>query len=153
MQCKHFVSSGSKNLEPLARLLKLSHSRCPRWPSDMPQASSRRNSPIRHVRRSRAACSRTTSCKAVEKRAVTACFTAVSLVMTRDVVVCRPNDWLHEVWSRMKERKLKNVPITYQDSQPPGVLNVRDALQTLLEKVENEKSLLRDYMMGVGFYW
>jgi hypothetical protein len=53
----------------------------------------------------------------------------------------------------MKERKLKNVLITYQDSQPPGVLNVRDALQTLLEKVENEKSLLRDYMMGVGFYW
>ena len=32
------------------------------------------------------------------------CITAASLVMTRDVIVCRPGDWLHEVWSRMKER-------------------------------------------------
>ena len=51
------------------------------------------------------------------------CITAASLVMTWDVVVCQPGDWLHEVWSRMKERGFKNVPITDRDSRPVGVLN------------------------------
>jgi signal-transduction protein with cAMP-binding, CBS, and nucleotidyltransferase domain len=80
------------------------------------------------------------------------CITATSLVMTRDVVVCRPGDWLHEVWSKMKERGLKNVPITDQDSRPMGLLNARDALQGLLQEVENEESLLRDYVMGFGYH-
>jgi CBS domain-containing protein len=82
----------------------------------------------------------------------TACVTAVSLVMTRNVVACRPHDWLHEVWSKMKERGLKNVPITDRDSRPVGVLNARDALQVLLEEVENEELLLRDYVMGIGYH-
>lgn len=80
------------------------------------------------------------------------CITAASLVMTRDVVVCQPGDWLREVWSTMKERGLKNIPITDQDLRPVGVLNARDALQVLLEKVENEESLLRDYVMCVGYH-
>jgi len=80
------------------------------------------------------------------------CITAVALVMTQDVVSCRPVDWLHDVWSKMKERGLKNVPVTNQDSRPVGVLNARDALQLLLEEVENEESLLRDYVMCVGYH-
>ena len=78
--------------------------------------------------------------------------TAVSLVMTRDVVVCRPGDRLQDVWSKMKERGLKNVPVTDQESRPVGVLNARDALKVLLKEVENEESLLRDYVMGVGYH-
>ena len=80
------------------------------------------------------------------------CVTAASLAMTRDVVVCRPRDWVQKVWSTMKERGLKNVPITDQDSRPVGVLNARDALQALLEEVENEELLLRDYVMCVGYH-
>jgi len=81
-----------------------------------------------------------------------ACIAAASLVMTRDVVVCRPTDWLREVWSTMKERRFKNVPVTDPDSRPIGVLNARDALQVLLEEVENDELLLRDYVMGIGFH-
>ena len=80
------------------------------------------------------------------------CMTAASLVMTRDVVFCHPGDWLNEVWSKMKERRLKNVPIADQDSRPVGVLNARDALQLLLKQSVNEESLLRDYVMGVGYH-
>ena len=79
-------------------------------------------------------------------------MTPVSLTMTRDATVCRPDDWLREVWSKMKERSFKNVPITDRDSRPVGVLNARDALQVLLKEVENEESLLRDYVMGIGFH-
>jgi len=81
----------------------------------------------------------------------TSCTTAASLVMTRDVVVCQPGDWLNEVWAKMKEHGLKNVPVTDRDCRPAGVLNARDALQMLLKEVENEESLLRDYVMCVGY--
>ena len=60
--------------------------------------------------------------------------------MTRTVVLCRPGDRLHEVWSVMKERRLKNIPIVDQDVRPLGVLNARDALEALLEEVEYEES-------------
>lgn len=71
--------------------------------------------------------------------------------MTRDVVVCHPDDWVEEVWSTMKQRGLKNIPITDSDSRPLGVLNVKDALEVLLEEVESEDLLLREYVMNIGY--
>lgn len=80
------------------------------------------------------------------------CTTAASAVMTRTVILCRPGDLLQEVWSVMKERRLKNIPIVDQDVRPLGVLNARDALEALLEEVEYEEVLLRDYVMCVGYH-
>lgn len=79
------------------------------------------------------------------------CMTAVSSVMTRDVVLCRPGDLLHDVWVRMKERSLKNIPVADQNLRPLGVLNARDILQVLLKESEDEEAMLRDYVMGVGY--
>ena len=79
------------------------------------------------------------------------CTTGLSSVMTRDVTSCRQKDWLHDIWGVMKERQLKNVPITDDASRPIGILNARDALQALMQEVEQEESLLRDYVMCVGY--
>jgi hypothetical protein len=38
-----------------------------------------------------------------------------------------------------------------QGSKPLGVLNARDVLQSLLQDVEYEEELLRDYVMNVGY--
>jgi len=81
------------------------------------------------------------------------CTTAVSAVMTREVTCCRPEDLLTYVWSIMKERGLKHVPIVDKSARPLGVLYARDALQVLLREVEYEELLLRDYVMGVGYRW
>jgi predicted transcriptional regulator len=75
-----------------------------------------------------------------------------SAVMTKEVLACRPGDLLNEVWSRMKDRGLKNIPIIDQDCRPLGVLNARDALQALMQEVENEEALLRDYVMCAGYH-
>ena len=72
-------------------------------------------------------------------------------VMTRDVTHCHPDDLLHHVWSIMKERGFLHIPIVDQESRPCGVLNARDALQALLGESEDEESLLRDYVMGIGY--
>jgi CBS domain-containing protein len=79
------------------------------------------------------------------------CTMAVSLAMTRDVGVCQPGELLQDVWKRMKERKLKNIPVVDKDSRPVGVLHARDIFQVLLEESKNEESMLRDYVMGIGY--
>jgi len=79
------------------------------------------------------------------------CTMAASLAMTRDVVVCRPDELLQDVWKRMKERKLKTIPVVNEDSRPMGVLHARDILQVLLEESGDEESMLRDYIMGIGY--
>ena len=76
--------------------------------------------------------------------------TAVSVAMTRAVVSCRPGDLLHDVWKTMKERRLKNVPVLDENRRPIGMLNARDLLEALLEEVEHEEFLLRDYVMSIG---
>lgn len=80
------------------------------------------------------------------------CTIAASSVMTRTVVHCQPNDVLSNVWSIMKDRGLKNLPVLDRDSRPIGVLNARDALELLREEVEYEEVLLRDYVMCVGWH-
>lgn len=79
------------------------------------------------------------------------CKAAVGSVMTRDVISCRPGDSLQDVWSIMREKKFLHVPIVNDDLKPLGVINERDALRLLLEGVEYEEALLRDYVMGVGY--
>ena len=80
------------------------------------------------------------------------CITAGALVMNREVVLCWPTDSLHDVWARMKERGLKNVPVVDRESRPLGLLNARDILQGLLNESEDEETLLRDYVLGLGYH-
>lgn len=80
-----------------------------------------------------------------------ACTAAVRTVMTRDVVYCRPSQLLRDVWSVMKERNVLHVPVVDQEDRPIGVLTARDALQALMSEVEHEESLLRDYVLGIGY--
>jgi CBS domain-containing protein len=81
-----------------------------------------------------------------------ACGVSAALVMSVDVLQCAPGDRLHDVWLKMKARGLKNIPIVGAEGRPIGVLNARDALDALLKEVKVEESLLRDYVMGVGYH-
>jgi CBS domain-containing protein len=80
------------------------------------------------------------------------CTTAVSSVMTREVVACSPRDRLNDVWSIMKNRGLRHIPIVDKDSKPLGIIYARDALQTMLTEVQDEQELLRDYVMCAGYH-
>lgn len=79
------------------------------------------------------------------------CVVLASVAMTHDVMLCRSGDVLEDLWTRMKERSLKNVPFVDQDSRPVGVLNARDMLQALLKESANEEAMMRDYVMGIGY--
>jgi CBS domain-containing protein len=79
------------------------------------------------------------------------CTMAAPLAMTPDIVVCRPDELLQDVWKRMKERRLKDIPVVDQDARQLGVLHARDILQVLLAESQDEESILRDYVMGIGY--
>lgn len=81
-----------------------------------------------------------------------ACTTAASAVMTRDVVCCRPQDFLDDVWATMKDRGLKHIPVIDHGSHPIGLVIARDVLDALLDEVEYEEQLLRDYVMSIGYH-
>ncbi len=79
------------------------------------------------------------------------CTEGVADIMTREVVKCGPDDYLRNVWDIMKSKALKQLPISDARSRPLGVLYANDALQLLLQEVEYEEDLLRDYVMGMGY--
>ena len=77
---------------------------------------------------------------------------AARAAMTKEVISCRPEDPVSDVWSKMKQHSLRHIPIVDDRSHPIGVINARDALQALLEGAANEVELLRDYVMSVGYH-
>ena len=81
-----------------------------------------------------------------------ACTISVSNLMTRDVISCQSKDWLHDVWSLMKARTIRCVPVIDGDAKLLGILSARDALQALLTEVQDEEELLRDYVMSYGYH-
>lgn len=79
------------------------------------------------------------------------CMTTASHVMIRDVTYCSAGDSLSDVLSAMAQHGFVHVPVLDEKSRPTGVVNARDALRALLAEEEYEESLLRDYVMGVGY--
>lgn len=79
------------------------------------------------------------------------CMARVDSIMTSDVIFCRPDEALKDIWSVMKARGLQRIPIVDQCRKPIGVIYARDALQRLLGEVESDEALLRDYVMDVGY--
>ena len=80
-----------------------------------------------------------------------ACTTAAADVMTRDVTYCRPTDSLADVLSTMEKRGFIHIPVVDEKFEPWGVVNARDALRALMAEGNYEASLLRDYVMGIGY--
>lgn len=80
-----------------------------------------------------------------------ACTTLAASLMTRDVAFCHPADDLANVLAMMQARGFVHVPVIDQQAIPSGVLNARDALRELLTEEQYEESLLRDYVMGIGY--
>ncbi len=79
------------------------------------------------------------------------CTSRVDTIMTHDVVSYGLDKPLHDIWSVMKSRGLQRIPLIGEDGKPVGIIYARDALQCLLGEAENDETLLRDYVMDVGY--
>lgn len=81
-----------------------------------------------------------------------ACRTLAADVMTQEVTSCRPTDCLPDVLSMMQRRGFLHIPVVDESYRPLGVINAHDAFRALMAEEEYEGSLLRDYVMGIGYH-
>lgn len=79
------------------------------------------------------------------------CTMPAASVMTREIVACRPEESLKEIWQVMKERSLKNIPVIDDQRRPLAIVSARQVMRVLMEEAEYEEELLRDYVTCMGY--
>ena len=72
-------------------------------------------------------------------------------IMVRQVAFCHGTDLLPDVLTMMAELGFVHVPVIDHEFKPVGIVTARDAMRALLAEEQYEASLLRDYVMGVGY--
>jgi predicted transcriptional regulator len=72
-------------------------------------------------------------------------------IMTKPVLSCHMNEALEQVWAVMTSRTLPCAPSLDDDGRAQGVLFARDVAIALLDELNYDEKLLRDYVMGVGY--
>jgi CBS domain-containing protein len=75
----------------------------------------------------------------------------VGNIMTRPIFSCHLEQTLAHVWEIVNARALRAVPILDDSGRPLGVVHARDLARALLDEVDEEEVLLRDYVLGVGY--
>ena len=68
-------------------------------------------------------------------------------IMTRDVVVCVPEDDLDYVMGVMTQKGIRHVPIMV-GARPEGIISIRDLIEERLEACQLEVRTLSDFISG-----
>ena len=76
---------------------------------------------------------------------------SVGDVMTNSVLSCHVDHTLQRVWDSMNARTVRSVPVLDDSGRPQGVVHARDLARALLNEVDEEEVLLRDYVLGIGY--
>lgn len=69
----------------------------------------------------------------------------VSVLMTRDVKTCSPEDTINSVMELMTGRRIRHVPVV-QDGSLAGIISIGDAVKNRLHELEHEAEHLREYI-------
>ena len=72
-------------------------------------------------------------------------------IMTKPALTCHIDEALEQVWAVMTSRTLPCAPILDDAGRAQGVLFARDVAIALIDEVNYDEGLLRDYVMGVGY--
>ena len=72
-------------------------------------------------------------------------------MMTRPILSCHLAQELQGVWESMNARSVRAVPVLDDYGRPQGVVHAHDIARAVLNEVNEEEGLLRDYVMGVGY--
>lgn len=72
---------------------------------------------------------------------------AVSDVMSRSFPVCSVDDTLKHVMEQMTRTRNRHVPVV-EDGQLRGLVSIGDVVKHLVDEVELESRVLRDYVGG-----
>ena len=77
----------------------------------------------------------------------TANATAVSEIMTRDVLVVRPEHTIEECMALMTERRIRHLPVL-EGTRLIGILSIRDLVDALVSQKQFVIEQLENYITG-----
>jgi CBS domain-containing protein len=80
-----------------------------------------------------------------------ACGFNAGAIMTKPLLSCHVDEALEQVWAVMHSQTLQCAPLLDDDGRAQGVVHARDVAIALLDEVNYEELLLRNYVMGVGY--
>jgi CBS domain-containing protein len=95
--------------------------------------------------------SKTDIMKALISEGVDAVNVSTGTVMTNSIFSCHADQALQRVWTSMNAKSLRCVPVLDDSGRPQGVVHARDLARALLDEVNEEELLLRDYVLGIGY--
>jgi CBS domain-containing protein len=72
-------------------------------------------------------------------------------VMTSPVLSCDVEQALKHVWDTLNASSLRSIPVIDDSGRPQGIVHARDLARALLDEVDEEELLLRDYVLGIGY--
>ena len=72
-------------------------------------------------------------------------------IMSAPVLSCRIDQTLQSVWTTMGARRLRCSPVLDEFGKPQGIVHARDIARALLAEATSEESLMRDYVLGIGY--
>ena len=70
-------------------------------------------------------------------------------IMTRDVVTCTPEDGIDKLMRKMTTGRFRHLPVI-EKTNMVGIVSIGDIVKHRLEELENEASLLQDYIAGAA---
>ena len=73
--------------------------------------------------------------------------TELSDVMTKDLVICVPEDSLDCVMGVMTDKRIRHLPIM-SEGKLAGILSIGDLVKAKVRSMEFETRMLRDYITG-----
>lgn len=72
-------------------------------------------------------------------------------VMSLSIQSCSEWQSLQSLWETMARTAMRSTPVLDAVGRPQGILHVHDVARALVDEIVNEETLLRDYVMGVGY--
>lgn len=72
----------------------------------------------------------------------------VEEVMTRDLIVARPEDDVHYAMNVMTRNRVRHLPVV-NDGSLEGLISIGDVVEALREDAETENRYLKDYVQGL----
>ena len=72
----------------------------------------------------------------------------VHQLMTKKVICCESDVLSDKLMELMTKNKVRHIPIIDNSKHPIGIVSIGDVVNRLIEKIEYENKMLKDFMSG-----
>ena len=72
----------------------------------------------------------------------------VNQLMTKKVICCESDVLSDKLMELMTKNKVRHIPIVDNSNHPIGIVSIGDVVNRLIEKIEYENKMLKDFVSG-----